>query len=133
MDNHTSKTDLEAEYQILKKNYKRTIRKRAIFITGGLLLFFTIIVSVLFVVIRKSNAHKMAEHYILENAEVQKASGGIKDFGPLPAGSIKTSNGHGTARLNISVNGKKHDLDVYVYLEKEPDSEWRVLEMRIEE
>lgn len=133
MENQTTKTDLDAEYEILKKNYKKTVRKRSLFIIGGVLILFAIFTATIVTVLKKSDAHKAAENYISENSEVQKASGGIKDFGPLPSGSIKTQNGYGTADLTISVNGKKHDLDVFVHLEKEPEMEWQVLEMKIEE
>lgn len=133
MDHQTTKTDLNSEYETLKKNYKSTIRKRSLFIIGGLLILFTILTATIVTVLKKSDAHKAAENYISANPEAQAASGGIKDFGPLPTGSIETKNGYGTADLNISVNGKKHDLDVFVHLEKEPEMEWQVLEMKIEE
>ena len=132
MTHETKKNNLDAEYQKLQANYKNTVRKKSLFIIGGLLLFVSIIVATVVAVFKKSDALIVAEKYISANAEVQKETGGIKDFGMIPTGSLQISNGHGSANFTIDVNGKKHDLDVFVYLEKEPDEEWRVLEMRIE-
>jgi len=132
MNHQTTKTDLDAEYVKLRQNYKTSIRKRSFFIIGGLILFVAMIIVTAISLLTKSDAHEAAENYISANAEVQKATGGIKDFGMLPTGSIHVNNGHGGADLTLSVNGKKHDLDVFVHLEKEPNMEWQVLEMRIE-
>lgn len=121
------------QYQHIQAEQKRKNRKKVLFIILGIALAFTLFFVFVATVISKSDAHVQAEKYISANAEVQQKSGGIKDFGMLPTGSIQTTNGYGNADLTLSVNGKKHDMKVFVHLEKEPETEWKVLHMEIVE
>lgn len=132
MNNETTAHDSYTEFQNMRKDYKRKMRKRILLIGGGVLIVVIAFTLIILTVLRKSDAHLAAEQYISANAEIQAKTGGIKDFGMFPTGNLQISNGYGNADLNISVNGTKHDLDVFVHLEKEPNGEWQVLQMEAE-
>jgi len=48
----------------------------------------------------------------------------------IPTGSINSANGYGQAQLEIKVLGNKQDVNVSVYLEKEPNENWKIIEMQ---
>lgn len=100
-------------------------------IVAGCLLLGAGFIFVVFSIFKKSDANLAAENYLRNSTEVQKVTGGIKDFGPIPSGNISVTNGYGTADLIISVNAFKNDIDAHVILEKQPGAEWKVLEMNI--
>jgi hypothetical protein len=47
----------------------------------------------------------------------------------IPGGNVTISNGNGQAQLQIKVIGNKKDLIVNVYLTKEPQGEWELIEL----
>lgn len=137
MNNDTQTENPYAEYErmMVVQNQKR---KRKFRLIAGVIITLFVFGFIVFIfligrLMKNTSAYETAEAYISNSAEVQNASGGIKDFGMFPAGSVSTSNDYGEASFTIDVNGKKHDLDVYVLLEKAPDGEWQVLEMEIVE
>lgn len=78
---------------------------------------------------KNSGAYKKALENIEESSEIKNQTGGIIGYGMIPTGNIQISNGFGQANLNITVKGKKKDVDVQAYLEKTPDGEWTLIEM----
>lgn len=79
---------------------------------------------------KNSDAYKVAIHEIENNQEILKETGGIKGYGMMPTGNINISNGNGQAQLEIKVIGNDKDLNIAVYLTKEPNGEWKLIEMR---
>lgn len=78
---------------------------------------------------KNSEAYKTAIKEIERNQEIVTDTGGIKGYGMMPAGNISISNGVGQAQLQIKILGNEKDLDVRVYLTKEPGGEWELKEM----
>ena len=79
--------------------------------------------------LKNSGAYKKAVENIEQSDDIKNKTGGIIGYGMIPTGNIQTSNGYGQAHLNITVKGKKKDVEVQAYLEKQPDSEWILVEM----
>lgn len=136
MDNSTTNNPY-ADYETLMVQENKKRNRKMLLIGGGVAVFciagFTIFLLCIFQFMKSSDAYSTAEKYLSENEEIIEATGGIKDFDMIPTGRISTSNESGEASLTIGVNGNKHDLDVFVHLEKEAGNEWKVLEMTIEE
>lgn len=78
---------------------------------------------------KSSDAYKVAIREVEQNQEILAETGGIKAYGMMPEGNISISNGHGQATLQIKVIGNEKELQVSVYLEKEPNGEWKLLEL----
>jgi len=79
--------------------------------------------------LKNSFAYKTAVENIEQSDNIKNKTGGIIGYGMIPSGTIQTRNGYGKANLNITVKGKKKDVEVQAYLEKKPDSEWILVEM----
>lgn len=79
--------------------------------------------------LKNSGAYKKAVENIEQSDDIKNKTGGIIGYGMIPTGNIQTSNGYGQANLNITVKGKKKDVEVEAYLEKQPDREWILVEM----
>ncbi|WLE98915.1 MAG: RDD family protein [Candidatus Electrothrix communis] len=95
-----------------------------VLIVVGIALFTSIGMTM-----KNSASYKVAIIEIEQNQDILNETGGIKGYGMMPTGSINISNGNGQAQLNIKVLGNEKDLKVSVYLTKEPDSEWKLIEM----
>jgi uncharacterized RDD family membrane protein YckC len=80
--------------------------------------------------IKNSDAYKISIQSIETNKEIINITGGITGYGMMPAGNINITNGHGQARLEIKVRGKKKDMKIITYLEKEPEGQWKLIEMK---
>jgi uncharacterized RDD family membrane protein YckC len=78
---------------------------------------------------KNSEAYKIAIEEIERNPEIATESGGIKGYGMMPGGNISIMNGIGEAQLEIKVLGNEKDLNVSVYLTKEPGGEWELKEI----
>ncbi len=78
---------------------------------------------------KSSDAYKVSVREIGMNKDILIETGGVKGFGMIPSGNINVTNGQGQAQLNITVVGEKKDLDVQVYLEKEPQGEWKLINL----
>ena len=81
--------------------------------------------------IKNSGAYKVAITEIEKNPEILKETGGIRGYGTMTGGKVNIENGAGEARLQIKVLGDEKDLNVDVYLTKEPEGEWVMVEMGI--
>ena len=47
----------------------------------------------------------------------------------MPTGSVNISNGYGEAQLEIKVIGNEKNLNVGVYLTKETNGNWKLIEL----
>lgn len=79
---------------------------------------------------KNSNAYKVAIENIESNENIIDSTGGIVGYGNMPKGNINVTNGHGIAQLQIKVMGQRSDINVYVYMEKEPEGEWIIKDIR---
>lgn len=95
---------------------------------GAIFLFFALLAGSS--VIKNSDAYKIAVIEIEKNEQILTETGGIKGYGMIPAGSINITNGQGEAQLEIKVLGNKSNLNVRVYLKKEPNGEWELVEIQ---
>lgn len=94
--------------------------------------FFTFMIVLTETVMKNSGAYKVALKEIEQNEEILTETGGIKGYGMMTSGSVSISNGNGQAQLQIKVMGNKKDLNVSVYVTKEPSAEWELKEMKYE-
>jgi len=117
-------------YEIDRKRKKRT-RNIIILVAGGVILLVTLLIFGVFSLMKSSEAYKTAVETIKNDPKVLAKTGGIEDIGMF-GGSINTTNGYGTASLSIPVDGKDQDVDVYIELEKTPNTEWNVITMSVE-
>jgi DNA-directed RNA polymerase subunit RPC12/RpoP len=76
--------------------------------------------------IRGSPAYKAAESYIRASEEIRAVVGENPSFGLFPAGSIRTSQGRGTADFLIDVTGSRGKTEVRMTLNRENDR-WKVV------
>jgi hypothetical protein len=80
-------------------------------------------------ILKSSDAYKVAVLDIQKNEEIKREIGEVKSFGSFPKGSIEIQNGLGQAGLQITVFGKKKEMDITVNLIKERDSIWKTVQM----
>lgn len=79
---------------------------------------------------KNSEAYKIAIAEIEKNEQIISETGGIKGYGIIPTGNINSSNGYGQAQLEIKVLGNQKDVNVSVYLEKEANKDWKIIEIQ---
>ncbi|EID73878.1 RDD family protein [Imtechella halotolerans] len=79
--------------------------------------------------VKNSEVYKLAISEIEVNEEIQIETGGIKGYGMIPKGTVRITDHVGEANLSIKVLGNQKDLDVGVYLRKEPNENWRLIEL----
>lgn len=92
--------------------------------------FFVVLVFVVSNAMKNSDAYKVAINEIEKNTDVINETGGITGYGMMPTGNIKVSNDYGQAQFQIEVLGKAKDLSIGVYLEKEANGPWKLIEMQ---
>ena len=76
--------------------------------------------------IRGSPAYKTAKSFIRSSGEIRAAVGENPRFGLFPAGSIRTSQGRGTADFLIEVTGSRGKTEVRMTLYRE-NGRWKVV------
>ncbi|GGG97386.1 hypothetical protein GCM10011416_14210 [Polaribacter pacificus] len=121
--------DKTANTIVIKNPNKPTKLLRVLALAGIGIAFFTFIFLFAGSAMKNSGAYKVAISQIEQNEEILSEIGGIKDYGMMPTGSVNISNGYGEAQLNIKVIGNEKDLNVVVYLTKEPNREWKLIEL----
>ncbi len=113
---------------IVLQNPNKPARLRRILVLAGIgISFFAFTILFAGFTMKSSDAYKVAVDEIKSNKEIQAETGGIKGFGMMPTGNINISNGQGKAQLEIKVLGIEKDLNISVYLEKEPDGKWKLI------
>lgn len=79
---------------------------------------------------KSSTAYQLALREIEMNEEILAETGDIKGFGKYPKGNLSTSGNQGQAQFEIKILGHQKDLDVFVYLIKEAEGEWKLIEIQ---
>lgn len=121
--------DKTAKTIVVKNPNKPTKLPRILAIVAIGITFFVFILLFVGSAMKNSNAYQVAISEIEQNQEIISETGGIKDYGMMPTGSVNISNGYGEALLSIKVIGNKKDLNVDVYLTKEPNEEWKLIDL----
>lgn len=93
-------------------------------------LFVTTLVIGVTQIIRNDSSYKTALQYIKTQDEIKSEVGEIEGFGNFPMGSVSISNGYGVADLQIKVKGKKKSITVSILMEKSPESDWVVKDIK---
>lgn len=106
-----------------------TILSRVLTFIGVGIAFFAFTFLTANTVMKNSDAYKVAIIEIEQNQEILNETGGIKDFGFITTGNVSLDNGIGQAQLQIKVIGHEQDMIVNVYLLKELEGEWEIIEM----
>ncbi|MGJ8733009.1 MAG: RDD family protein [Cellulophaga sp.] len=121
--------DKTAKAIVVKNPNKPSKLPRIIALVATGFTFFIFIFFFVGSVMKNSDAYKVAIIEIEKNEEIQSETGGIKDYGMMPTGSINMTNGYGEALLGIKVIGNDKDVNVDVYLTKESNGEWELIEL----
>jgi uncharacterized RDD family membrane protein YckC len=114
---------------VVKKTVDKTTLPKVLTLAGLGITFFLFVFIFVGSVMKNSDAYKAAIIQIEKNEEILLETGGIKDYGMMPTGNINISDGNGQAQLDIKIIGNKTDLDVSVYLTKEPNGDWMLIEL----
>ena len=115
---------------IVVKNPNKPIKLPRILVLVGIgIAFFTFTFLFAGSAMKNSDAYKVAIMEIEQNEEILSETGGIKGYGMMPTGNVSISNGNGQAQLKIKILGNEKDLNVDVYLTKEPNGEWKLIEL----
>lgn len=123
--------DPVAYFKAQKEQQKKKSRKIIAIVIPSIIVIGAVLMFLTGSLMKKSDAYKTAVESIKQDANVQKQTGGIKDFGYFVTGQIKTVNDAGEANLSIKVEGQKEDVTVFVYLTKD-NAGWHTQEMNIE-
>lgn len=122
--------DKTAKTIVVKSPDKPTKLPRILALVGIGFTFFVFIFFIVGSVMKNSDAYKVAKKEIEQNKDIVKETGGIKGYGMMPMGSINVANEQGQAQLEIKVLGNSKDVNVSVYLEKEPNGQWKTIEIQ---
>ncbi len=121
--------DKTAKTIAVKNPNKPAKLPRILALAGVGIAFFTFTFLFAGAAMKNSDAYKVAIKEIEENEEIITETGGITGYGRMPTGNVSISNGNGQAQLEIKILGNDKDLNVSVYLTKEPNGEWELIEM----
>ena len=122
--------DKVAKTVVVKNPNKPTKLPRILALIGVGVTFFVFAFLFAGSAMKNSDAYKVATKEIEQNKDIIAKTGGIKGYGMMPTGNVSISNGQGQAQLEIKVLGNIKDLNVSVYLEKEPNGQWKLIEMQ---
>ncbi|CAH8283155.1 putative RDD family membrane protein YckC [Mariniflexile fucanivorans] len=121
--------DKIAKAIVVKNPTKAKSLPRILALVGIGIAFFTFTFLFAGSAMKNSDAYKVAVSEIEQNEEIISETGGIIGYGMMPIGNVSISNGNGQAQLEIKVLGNKKDMNVGVYLTKEPNGEWKLIEL----
>lgn len=121
--------DKVAKTVVLKNTSKPRKRIRIAALIGVGVIFFVFVSLFAGSAMKNSDAYKVALSEIEQNEQIITETGGIKGYGMMPSGNVNISNGQGQAQLDIKILGNTKDMKVSVYLEKEPNGQWKLIEM----
>ena len=125
--------DKVAKAVVVKNPTKSSKVPRIMALISVAMLFFLFVFFIVGSTMKKSDAYKTAIAEIEKNEQLKSEIGTVMNYGMLPTGNISVNNGYGQALLEIKVIGGRQTVLVLVYLEKEPESEWRLVEMQKED
>jgi uncharacterized RDD family membrane protein YckC len=80
-------------------------------------------------IMKKSDAYEAAVIHIKNNENIISKTGGIRDY-VMTQASMSFNNGYGDALYKIKIIGEDNNINLTVFLEKEPDSEWIVMRIK---
>jgi hypothetical protein len=83
-------------------------------------------VGVAFYGMSNSDAARISKEFLRNNEKLKAEIGEVKDFGRFITGNINTTNGDGTAQLNIKVIGERKEVNATVELVFRSGHQWRV-------
>ena len=121
--------DKTAKTIVVNNPNKPTTLPRILPLIGAVIIFITITFSFTITSIKNSGIYKASIQEIEQNQKILVETGGIKGYRIIPAGEINILNGNGEAELEIKVLGNEKDLNVSVYLPKDPFGEWKLIEV----
>lgn len=121
--------DKTAKTIVVQNPNKPTKLPRILALAGIGIVYFAFIFLFVGSAMKNSDAYKVAISEIEQNEEIISETGGIKGYGMMPTGNVNISNGNGQAQLEIKILGNEKDLNVGVYLTKEPNGEWKLIEL----
>jgi hypothetical protein len=84
------------------------------------------IVGMVFYTINNSEAAVTAKAFLRDNERLKQDIGDVKGFGKFVTGNINTTNGDGTAQLNLKVIGERKEVNASVELVYRSGNPWRV-------
>ena len=84
------------------------------------------IVGTVFYSINNSEAAVTARDFLKNNEKLKQDIGEVKGFGKFVTGNINTTNGDGTAQLNLKVIGERKEVNATVELMFRNGHPWRV-------
>ena len=116
--------DKSANAIVVKNPNKPSKLPRILALVGIGIVFMSFTILFTGTAMKNSNAYKVAIAEIEKNEDIISETGGIKGYGMMPTGNVNISNGYGEAQMEISVLGNEKDIDVVVYLTKQPDGDW---------
>ncbi len=125
--------DSLAHTVVLKNPIKAPRTKRALVLAGTFVVLFAGLFFIVMYSMKNSDAYKMALQEVSANEQVLTKTGGIVSYGVFPKGNIHLSMGYGEANFTVKVTGKEENMDVLIYLEKQPDTPWKIVEMQDED
>lgn len=119
--------DTIAKTVVLQNPFKSPRMPRVItaIVLGFGILIFVFLFSMN--ALKNSKAYQVSIEEIESNDNVLNETGEIIGYGSFPSGSIKMYENKGEANLLIKVKGKKKDIEVQTYLEKQADGKWKLL------
>lgn len=121
--------DKTAKTIVVKNPNKPSKTARIITLASIVIVFITFLTLFTGSAIKSSDAYKVAIENIEQNQSILKETGGITGYGMMPTGRIEINNGFGQAELEIKVLGTNKDLNISVYLTKEPNGKWELIEL----
>lgn len=122
--------DKAANTIVVRNPNKPSKLPRVLIIVGAAISFCVLLFLIVGNTMKNSEAYKVSVAEIEKNEQIISETGGIKGYGMIPTGNINSVNGYGQAQFEIKVLGNKQDVNVSVYLEKEPNEDWKIIEMQ---
>jgi len=83
-------------------------------------------IGLVFYGISNSEAANVAKDFLKNNERLKQDIGEVKEFGKFVTGNVNTTNGDGTAQLNLKVIGERKTVDAEVELMYRNGHQWRV-------
>ena len=114
---------------VLKNPKKLSVLPRVLALVGIGITYFVFLFVFVFASMKNSDAYKIAVSEIEQNQEIINEVGGIKEYGMFPTGGVSIKSGYGEANLEIKIIGNEKDISVNAYLTKEPNEEWKLIEL----
>jgi hypothetical protein len=96
----------------------------------GITIFALLIRSVFYIVLPNSDAYHAATEFVKNNDSLRLETGMVRGIGLVPAGEITVQGESGEATIGLIVKGERKYEDLYLFLEKQPGSGWRVVAIR---